>query len=243
MRASGIPARIVGGYLGGTMNPYGNYLIVHQSDAHAWVEVFLKRKGWVRIDPTSAVAPGRISQGMANILSREELPAFLINQQGLWLSDFWQQIEFGWDAISTQWDIWFIGYSSWEQQELLAWLGIFSDSNEWQIKALLFFICIVILFASGFILFRANQFFGKKDIVQNYYIEFCDKLAQKGIVRNPAQGPYDYAKMIGKLGQPFGKQVVNIINLYVKLRYSEGGNTGDIKKFKIMVKKFRFEQE
>jgi len=239
MRASGIPARIVGGYLGGTMNPYGNYLIVHQSDAHAWVEVFLKGKGWVRIDPTSAVAPGRISQGMANILSREELPAFLINHQDQWLFDFWQQIEFGWDAISTQWDIWFIGYSSWEQQELLAWLGIFSDSNEWQIKVLLFSICLFILFASGFILFRSNQFSGKKDIVQNYYIEFCNKLARKGIVRNPAQGPYDYAKMIGKLGQPFGKQAVNIINLYVKLRYSEGGIEGDIKKFKIMVKKFR----
>jgi len=243
MRASGIPARIVGGYMGGTMNPYGNYMIVHQSDAHAWVEVFLKGKGWVRIDPTSAVAPGRISEGVATALSRDELPAFLIGEDDLWLSDFWQQIKFGWDAISTQWDIWFISYSFWEQQALLAWLGIVSGSNRWLNITLLLVMCAAILFAAGFILFRASRYSGKKDRVQDHYIEFCKKLAQKGIVRRPAQGPYDYAKMIKKLDQPFGEKAADIIDLYVTLRYGEGGNAGDVGKFKIMVKNFRFEQK
>ena len=58
MRAAGVPARIVTGYLGGEWNPVGGYLIVRQSDAHAWTEVWLEGSGWTRIDPTAVVAPG-----------------------------------------------------------------------------------------------------------------------------------------------------------------------------------------
>ena len=58
MRSVGIPARIVLGYQGGEVNPLGGHLIVRQSDAHAWTEVWLEGDGWSRVDPTSAVAPG-----------------------------------------------------------------------------------------------------------------------------------------------------------------------------------------
>ena len=64
MRAAGIPARIVTGYQGGDINPLGDYLIVRQRDAHAWSEVWLANRGWVRVDPTAAVSPQRIEQGM-----------------------------------------------------------------------------------------------------------------------------------------------------------------------------------
>ena len=60
MRIAGIPARIVMGFLGGERNPLGAHLIVRQSDAHAWVEVWLEGQGWTRVDPTAAVAPERI---------------------------------------------------------------------------------------------------------------------------------------------------------------------------------------
>ena len=56
MRIAGIPARVVVGYQGGEINPIGSYLVVRQSDAHAWVEVWLQGQGWVRVDPTAAVA-------------------------------------------------------------------------------------------------------------------------------------------------------------------------------------------
>src|SRR5690606_2255296 len=63
-RAAGIPARVVTGYQGGEYNPLGDYLIVRQSDAHAWSEVWIDAKGWVRVDPTAAVAPERIESGI-----------------------------------------------------------------------------------------------------------------------------------------------------------------------------------
>lgn len=56
-----LPARIVTGYLGGEFNPYDNSVIVKELDAHAWVEVYLAEKGWVKVDPTSFVAPERIT--------------------------------------------------------------------------------------------------------------------------------------------------------------------------------------
>ena len=60
MRAAGVPARVVTGYAGGYRNPVGDYWIVRNSDAHAWAEVWLAGRGWVRVDPTAAVAPERI---------------------------------------------------------------------------------------------------------------------------------------------------------------------------------------
>ncbi len=65
MRAAGVPARIVTGYQGGEFNPLGGYLLVRQSDAHAWSEIWVAGRGWLRVDPTAAVAPERIERGIA----------------------------------------------------------------------------------------------------------------------------------------------------------------------------------
>ena len=66
MRSVGIPTRIVLGYQGGEVNPMGGHLIVRQSDAHAWTEIWLDGLGWYRIDPTAAVAPERIDIGASD---------------------------------------------------------------------------------------------------------------------------------------------------------------------------------
>ena len=68
MRAAGVPARVVIGYQGGTFNRYGGYWIIRQSDAHAWDEIWLEGRGWVRVDPTAAIAPERIERGSADVL-------------------------------------------------------------------------------------------------------------------------------------------------------------------------------
>ncbi len=236
MRAAGIPARIVGGYAGGTVNPYGNYLIVNQSDAHAWVEVWLEGKGWVRVDPTSAVVPERISRGISSAVSEDELPGFLRISKGRWVSDLWRKIEFAWDAVSTRWDIWFVGYSFWEQKELLSRLGIMAGFNAWVPKMLLLITCLAVLLVAGFVLYRIHKISEKKDAVQALYDEFCTKMAQKGLPRKPAQGPFDYAQMIGRLDEKLQKNATGIITLYVRLRYANSSSTHDMQKFKSLVK-------
>ena len=74
-RAAGIPARVVTGYQGGEYNPMGGYLLIRQSDAHAWSEVWLEGRGWVRVDPTAAVAPERVERGLDAAMTEAASPA------------------------------------------------------------------------------------------------------------------------------------------------------------------------
>ncbi len=104
MRASGIPARVVTGYVGGYRNPYGDYWLVRRSDAHAWAEVWLEGEGWRRVDPTAAVAPERIYDTLADRRSGTGvLGGALGGAAGLfdigdWLRMGWNDLLLGFDA-------------------------------------------------------------------------------------------------------------------------------------------------
>ena len=126
MRGMGIPARIVTGYQGGTVNGVDGYWTVRQSDAHAWAEVWVANQGWVRVDPTSAVAPGRTGSiarleaprgVIATALSRVS-PQFSINLRALW------------DAANNGWNQWVLNYTQSKQLNLLRDLGFESPSWE-----------------------------------------------------------------------------------------------------------------
>ncbi|MFP4446992.1 MAG: transglutaminaseTgpA domain-containing protein, partial [Desulfosudaceae bacterium] len=115
MRAMDVPARVVGGYLGGETNPYGDYLLVRQNHAHVWVGVWQADRGWVRVDPTAAVAPERISG--------DEEDGAAAGSGEFSFGAMARQLQLRWDALSTAWEEWFTGYSHLEQRELLERLG------------------------------------------------------------------------------------------------------------------------
>ncbi|WP_343216545.1 transglutaminaseTgpA domain-containing protein [Deinococcus aestuarii] len=116
MRAAGLPARIVGGYQGGEVNPLSGSLIVRAQDAHAWTEVWLPARGWVRVDPTAAVAPARVSAGLATALTsptaRAAPPPTPLRRAALHL-----------DALQTRWNAWVAGYDGARQRSLLDRVG------------------------------------------------------------------------------------------------------------------------
>lgn len=126
MRAAGVPARVVTGYQGGEENPADGYFTVRQSDAHAWAEVWLAERGWVRIDPTAVVAPARIDQGAA-FLARQEGRAPLLSLAGApdWLRDLRLRSE----ALQNAWNQWVLGYTPERQQALARWLGLAPSSQ------------------------------------------------------------------------------------------------------------------
>lgn len=101
MRAAGIPARVVTGYAGGYRNPYGGYWVVRRMDAHAWAEVWLEGRGWVRVDPTAAVAPERIYDTLEDRVGTG-LRAFPVIRPALdigdWLRRGWNDLVLGWNA-------------------------------------------------------------------------------------------------------------------------------------------------
>lgn len=118
LRAVGIPARIVGGYLGGTFVEAGGYIQVRQMEAHAWVEAWIDNR-WQRIDPTAAVAPSRIEMNLDDLFSQtqpSDLPLLtrfqgipLVNQLSLW-----------WDLANYQWQVLVLDY---DNERALAWFS------------------------------------------------------------------------------------------------------------------------
>lgn len=128
LRAAGIPTRVVVGYQGGRWNPVENYLLVSQSDAHAWTEVWIQGKGWQMIDPTAAVAPNRIEQGMDEALgeSDQELVA------NAWRSSqLLYQLQLRWDAANYSWQRWVLNYDNEAQEGLLS--RLLGGTEAWRI--------------------------------------------------------------------------------------------------------------
>jgi transglutaminase-like putative cysteine protease len=126
MRSVGIPARIVLGYQGGELNPKAGHLIVRQSDAHAWTEVWLAGVGWYRVDPTAAVAPERIDSGMSGSMLSGAAAAWGLSAPSVFLHD----LRLSWDAINAKWNELVLGYGPDKQNELMQWLGM--DDPDWR---------------------------------------------------------------------------------------------------------------
>lgn len=121
-RAAGIPSRVVVGYQGGDAGAGGEYLIVRQYDAHAWVEVWLEGRGWVRVDPTAAIAPSRIESGLRDAMAEEG--SFLENdltspqRYGDFAALQWASLQL--DRINYQWQRWVVGYQGQSQMDLMS---------------------------------------------------------------------------------------------------------------------------
>ena len=126
MRGMDVPARIVTGYQGGEMNSVDEQWTVRQSDAHAWAEVWQEGSGWVRVDPTSAVSPGRT--GAFQRLAAP--PGVLGKTFGALSPTLVAQLRANWEAINSRWNQWVMNYSQKKQLDLLKSLGF--ESPSWQ---------------------------------------------------------------------------------------------------------------
>jgi transglutaminase-like putative cysteine protease len=137
MRVAGIPARVVLGYQGGELNPMGGHMIVRQSDAHAWNEVWLDDVGWRRVDPTSAVAPNRIEIGFNESMIDGSAAAWGFS----FTSELLHQLTLTWDAMNAKWNEWVLGYGPENQGRFMEWLGM--DDPDWR-KMMLTLVAIVV---------------------------------------------------------------------------------------------------
>ena len=150
MRAAGIPTRIVLGYQGGEINPLGGHLIVRQSDAHAWTEVWLDDLGWYRIDPTAAVAPERIELGTRDA-ALEGIGADWGFTAG---SELMHRLTLTWDAINARWNEWVLGYGPENQNRFMEWLGMHSPDWRKMLLTLVGIVVALIMLISVFLMLR-----------------------------------------------------------------------------------------
>lgn len=216
MRAAGIPTRIVTGYQGGEYNPLGDYLIVRQSDAHAWAEVWLQNSGWIRIDPTAAVAPERVERGIDSALANEREKTNLSVFHSDALTKMWQRMRYSWDALNNVWNQWVLGYGQSLQSEFLSNFGI--KSWKGMTLWLMIGVGIIVLVTAALMLFSVR---GKHDPVLQEYLRFCNKLGRRGIRRELAEGPLDFAARVAALKPDLANDVHIISKLYAALRYGD----------------------
>jgi transglutaminase-like putative cysteine protease len=133
MRAAGVPARVVTGYQGGDLNPVDQIITVRQSDAHAWTEVFIEGRGWVRVDPTAAAIPTRIDVGLARALPQDQGLPFMMRQDMAWL----RGMRYRWEALAHKWNVWVLGYNPERQRDLMLSFGM-RDADWQKLTAVLF---------------------------------------------------------------------------------------------------------
>ncbi len=216
MRAAGIPARVVLGYQGGEYNPVGDYLVVHQRNAHAWTEVWRRGQGWSRIDPTAAVSPLRIIEGIESALPDDVLDVPLLFSQSSLARDLWQRLGYRWDAVNNQWNQWVISYGPKRQKEFLGKFGL----EDIKLSSMIFLITIFVVLILVYITFALLKFTPENlDPAKSIYNKFCRKLSRCGIHSDVYEGPVDFANRAALARSDLASQINNITNTYVAIRY------------------------
>lgn len=219
MRAAGIPARVIAGYQGGDINPFEKHVTVRQLDAHAWAEVWMTGKGWVRIDPTYAVAPERIEKGGQESLQAEEnflaeTPFSPLHYRDIsWL----KRLQYRFDQANYLWHSWILDYTNTRQQSvLLALLG----STSPQFIAFLVggvFIAFSLLMAL-YITLRYRPL--PLSPVEKIYRKYLKKLAKKGLKKAQGEGAVDFARKAKSKWPKSALMIDDIVQQYLILNYS-----------------------
>ena len=220
MRAAGVPARVVTGYQGGEINPVDDHLVVRQLDAHAWSEVWLAGRGWVRVDPTYLSAPRRIDDGLAAALPNGESLPFTLRADNNWARSLRLRME----ALSNAWNQRVLGYNPDRQRELLSRFGFDRDSA-WALAGALA-ACGSIFFAALFIWVSRKQ--TAADPLDRAWQGLSDKLAARGLARQPWEGPHDYMQRVSLALPQFAAVMRALGDDYARLRYGPHSNTAQV---------------
>jgi transglutaminase-like putative cysteine protease len=234
MRAAGVPARVVTGYQGGETNPLDGYLVVRQRDAHAWAEVWLEDRGWVRVDPTAAVSPARVERGFNAALPEAVAPlgGFVLDEDS-GVYRLLRGARHSWDAANNWWNQWVLGYEQRRQRELLARVGI--DPGDWRrlgtALALLTGVPLLVL-ALALRLRRGRRV----DPARRLYDRFCRTLARRGVVRAPQEPPLAFARRAAHAIPREAGAIEAFVADYVALRYAREG--GDLARLRDRLRAF-----
>lgn len=235
MRALDIPARVVTGYLGAEPHPSGEYWIVRQADAHAWAEVWIANQGWVRIDPTAAVAPDRIDQGSRHLRDAVGRSAALL--PALTQHPLWREWRLSVDAMTNQWNQRVLNYDRRRQGAVMSWIGLNAADPKTLIGALAVFLMIGI----GGVALITLRPRSPRDPVQAAWERFCARLAAVGLPRHRDETALRYLQRIERLLEPDESAAAAlIVQDYCRLRYDpEDHAPEDVRTFRRRIDAFK----
>ncbi|MDJ0880614.1 MAG: DUF3488 and transglutaminase-like domain-containing protein [Gammaproteobacteria bacterium] len=236
MRAAGIPARIVTGYQGGEYNQVGNYLIVRQSDAHAWSEVWLEDQGWVRIDPTAAVSPDRIEIGLDQALN-EGLSSFKIANRNPLIG----KILYSWDNLQHSWNRWVLNYDQQKQMRFLSNLGL--GIRTWGDMVIALVIGLVLITGSYWLISWYRDLPERPADYEIIINRLLKKLERSGYQRKPSEYLHEFLVRIEKEQGYQDEDLEKIFTVYNKIKYARGYQRENvIKRFRQLSQEWRLKQ-
>ena len=222
MRLAGLPARVVVGYLGGEYNDLGHFLLVRQADTHAWCEVWLPESGWTRVDPTTAVAPGRASLDLNSFLERgiasgqmEGRRSALVTK--LARSALVTDARLALETLSYEWDTRLLAFDADVQEVLLDSIGLANRGSFLLIIEILIVAVALLVIYFGWMQLRTRS---RADQVKALYERFCRKAVRLGVQRDPWEGPSDFASRAALLLPNESERIRQISNTYIALRYA-----------------------
>ena len=218
MRAANIPARVVVGYQGGEINPLGplgEYLIIRQSDAHAWTEVWLEARGWVRVDPTAMIPSSRVETAGDTLRFRSVEAPPVTFEQVAWLVEGWRTLRNSWDAANNAWNYWVVGFDSRRQSELLKQLGLNRINLKYMGFLMLMATALMLSIVALILFYRRRRI----DPVVALYQRFCQRFSKLGISYHASETPEQFASRIVAIRPELAEGVGVITELYYRLRY------------------------
>ena len=233
MRLAGIPARVVVGYLGGEYNDLGHFFLVRQADTHAWCEVWLPEKGWTRVDPTAAVAPGRASLDFTSFLETRIASGQMGGRSNaliarLLRSGVFTNVRFIWQTLSYEWDTRLVAFDADVQDVLLTSMGIASRGPVFLIVEILLVAIALLAIYFAWMQLRTRS---RVDRVKALYEYFCRKTARLGVPRDPCEGPLDFARRAAQSLPNESNRIRQIADTYILLRYAPQPAPGMLDRF------------
>ncbi|MBX2857472.1 MAG: DUF3488 and transglutaminase-like domain-containing protein [Cellvibrionaceae bacterium] len=213
MRAAGIPARLVVGYQGGTFSEDASHMVVRQSDAHAWAEVWLPSRGWVRVDPTNAVAPERIRRGIQDALSLND--AQLLNS-GLLSSAWLQTLTLKLEELEYLWQKNVLSYDNQDKDDLLKKLF---GSKAWWLTGLLLIGGIGLLLLMYHLLPLPRLAGKRAHPAEVMYRKYLRGMQAQGLQRQPWETATAFARRVLHESPANAKYAMEIADLYNHIIY------------------------
>ena len=233
VRALDVPARVVTGYQGGELNPVDGFMTIRQLDAHAWAEVWLPGRGWVRIDPTAVVAPLRIDQGAREVARQ----AGIALPGGASSFTLLRSIRFNWEAVQNSWNQWVLSYSQERQRDLIGLLGL---TPNWESLAMLLAVVVAIVLAIMAMVSLRPRI--ERDPLGEAFQLLRDRLDHAGVSTAEHLGPRElYARSKRTLVPADAKRARKLLSRIERLRYSHTSETvvrSDIRTLRRAIREF-----
>jgi transglutaminase-like putative cysteine protease len=214
MRAAGVPARVVTGYVGGHYNQLGDYWLLKHKDAHAWTEIWLDGLGWVRVDPTAAIAPENILDTLDDLQARQQASqgGGFAGAAGMLMPMF-----DGADFLRRQWNELVLGFNAERQKGLLKPFGV-DEADAWQLVTAFAIGSGVALLLTLWFLLHEHRDRSAPLVVA--WRAFTARLRRAGIDKRVEEPPLSFGQRAANLLPQQAELLLSVSSRYADWRYA-----------------------